>query len=50
MPVDEYREFFGKPKWNKNNDKRSKDDYLKILVKTQLLLIIQYLLKLISRL
>ena len=37
MPIDEYREFFGKPKWNKNNDKRSKDDYLKILVKDSIL-------------
>ena len=37
MPIDEYREFFGKPIWNKNNDKRSKDDYLKILVKDSIL-------------
>ena len=38
MPIDEYREFFGKPIWNKNNDKRSKDDYLKILVKDSMLI------------
>ena len=38
MPIDEYREYFGKSsKWNKNNDKRSKDDYLKILVKDSIL-------------
>ena len=37
MPIDEYREFFGKPIWNKNKDKRSKDDYLKILVKDSIL-------------
>lgn len=37
MPIGEYREFFGSPIWNKNNDKRSKDDYLKILVKDSIL-------------
>ena len=39
MPIDEYREYFGKSfKWNKNQDKRSKDDYLKILLKDSILI------------
>ena len=30
MPILEYREYFGRSSnWNKNKDKRSKDDYLK---------------------
>ncbi len=38
MPIVEYREYFGRSsKWNKNKDKRSKDDYLKILVKDSIL-------------
>ena len=38
MPIDEYREYFNKSSnWNKNKDKRSKDDYLKILVKDSML-------------
>ena len=39
MPIDEYREYFGKSsQWNKNQNKRSKDDYLKILVKDSILI------------
>ncbi|MAU99244.1 MAG: hypothetical protein CMA20_00075 [Euryarchaeota archaeon] len=39
LPIDEYREYFGKSsQWNKNQDKRSKDDYLKILVKDSTLI------------
>lgn len=38
MPIVEYREYFGRSSnWNKNKDKRSKDDYLKILVKDSIL-------------
>lgn len=38
MSIDEYRKYFGKSsKWNINKHKRSKDDYLKILVKDSLL-------------
>ena len=38
MPIVEYREYFGRSSnWNKNEDKRSKDDYLKILVKDSML-------------
>ena len=38
MPIDEYREYFNKSSnWNKNKDKRSKDDYLRILVKDSIL-------------
>ena len=39
MPIDEYREYFNKSSnWNKNKDKRSKDDYLRILVKDSILI------------
>ena len=38
MPIVDYREYFGRSSnWNKNKDKRSKDDYLKILVKDSIL-------------
>ena len=38
IPIYKYREIFGRStKWNKNNDKRSKDDYLKILIKDSIL-------------
>ena len=38
MPIIDYREYFGRSSnWNKNKDKRSKDDYLKILVKDSIL-------------
>ena len=38
MPIVEYREYFGRSSnWDKNKDKRSKDDYLKILVKDSML-------------
>jgi len=39
MPIVEYREYFDRSSnWNKNKDKRSKDDYLKILVKDSMLI------------
>ena len=38
MPIVEYREYFGRSSnWDKNKDKRSKDDYLKILVRDSIL-------------
>lgn len=38
MSIYEYRETFGRStKWNKNQDKRSKDDYLKILIRDSIL-------------